>query len=104
RGLAGGGWPPWLYAFGRPCGDRRALAACDVVRVFQVTGVIPALVALRLYGVPFVTTYGFWSGRLARSRVSARLSRAVAAAGLAAPRGVMATPPDLAAAARRRPP
>src|SRR3989442_2156046 len=62
RVLPGGGWHPWLYAFVLPFRHRRALAACDVVRVFQVTGVIPALVARRLYGVPFVTTYGFWYG------------------------------------------
>jgi len=104
RVLPGGGWHPWLYAFVLPFRHRRALAACDVVRVFQVTGVIPALVARRLYGVPFVTTYGFWYGRLARSRVSARLSRAVAAAGLAAAGAVIATTPELAEEARRRAP
>ena len=31
-----------------------------MLRVFQVTGVMPAVSARRLWGVPFVTTYGFW--------------------------------------------
>ena len=36
-----------------------ALRECAVLRVFQLTGAIPALMARRRYGVPFVTTYGF---------------------------------------------
>jgi glycosyltransferase involved in cell wall biosynthesis len=93
---------PWLYAFALPLRYRRALGTCDVLRVFQITGVIPALIARRLYGVPFVTTYGFWYGRLARSRVSGLLSRATSAAGLRAAAAVIVTTPELGDEVRRR--
>ena len=43
-----------------------AVRGCAVLRVFQITGVIPALLARRRFGVPYVTTYGFWYGRLSR--------------------------------------
>jgi glycosyltransferase involved in cell wall biosynthesis len=33
--------------------------------VFQITGVIPALLAKARFGVPYVTTYGFWYSQLA---------------------------------------
>jgi len=39
---------------------------CDVMRVFQATGSLPAVIARRRFGVPFVTSYGFWYDRLAR--------------------------------------
>lgn len=42
------------------------LGACAALRVFQITGVIPALAARRRFGVPYVTTYGFWYARLSR--------------------------------------
>ena len=35
------------------------LRACAVLRVFQVTGTVPALAARARFGVPYVTTYGF---------------------------------------------
>ena len=35
---------------------RREFGRCAVLRVFQVTGVIPALIARRWWGTPFVTT------------------------------------------------
>jgi glycosyltransferase involved in cell wall biosynthesis len=41
------------------------LPSCGVLRVFQITGVIPALLVKARFGVPYVTTYGFWYGQLA---------------------------------------
>jgi glycosyltransferase involved in cell wall biosynthesis len=104
RVFPGGGWHPWAYAFVLPFRHRDALRSCDVLRVFQATGVIPALIARRLFGVPFVTTYGFWYGRLARSRVSGILSRVVTGAGLAAADAVIVTTPELGDDVRRRHP
>lgn len=93
------GWPvhPWLYAGLMPLRHGRALAGCAVLRVFQVTGVIPALVTKRRFGVPFVTTYGFWYATLARSRTTQWLRRSVAAMGLAAADGVIVPTEELRA-------
>ena len=97
RVFPGGGWHPWLYAFVMPFRYRRQLRGCAVLRVFQVTGVIPALIAKWLYGVPFVTTYGFSYSELARSRITAWLRRRVEAMGLAFADSVIVTTPALAA-------
>lgn len=93
----GGGWHPWLYGFAMPLRYGRALAGCGVLRVFHVTGVLPALIARRRSGVPFVTTYGFWYERLARTRGRAWLRRGISALGLAAADAVIVTTPALAA-------
>src|SRR3989442_14142921 len=58
---------------------------------------MPAVFAKRRFGVPFVTTYGFWYGRLARSRGTGALRRAVEALGLRAADGVIVTTPELGA-------
>lgn len=97
RLLPGSRLHPWLYAFWLPVRHRRALAACAVLRVFQVTGVIPALIARRWFGVPFVTTYGFWYGRLARTRATAALRAVVERLGLRAAAAVIVTTPELRA-------
>jgi glycosyltransferase involved in cell wall biosynthesis len=97
RLLPGARWHPWLYSLLMPFRYRRQLRGCDVLRVFQVTGVIPALVAKRLFRVPFVTTYGFRYSQLARSRATGWLRRRVAAAGLAAADVVIVTTPELKA-------
>ncbi len=57
-------------AFEMPFAHRAQFRRCAVFRVFQVTGVIPALVARARWGTPFVTSYGFWYARLARSGLS----------------------------------
>jgi glycosyltransferase involved in cell wall biosynthesis len=88
---------PWFYAFYMPILYRREFQECAVLRAFQVTGVIPALIAKRVFGVPFVTTYGFWYTSLARSRVTAGLSRVVARVGLAEADAVIVTTDDLRA-------
>jgi glycosyltransferase involved in cell wall biosynthesis len=95
RVLRGGMLHPWLYAFLMPLRYRREMRGCSVLRVFQITGVIPALIAKRLFGVPFVTTYGFWYSRLARSGMTRRLRAIVERAGLAAADAVIVTTPEL---------
>lgn len=55
---------------------------CAVFRVFQVTGVIPALVARARWGTPFVTSYGFWYARLSRPGPSGLVKRALERFGL----------------------
>ena len=89
RVLPGAAIHPWLYAFLMPVRYRRELCGCGILRVFQVTGVIPAVLAKRWFGVPFVTTYGFSYGQLARSRGSRWLRQRVASLGLAAADGVI---------------
>ena len=95
RVLPGGRLHPWLYAFLMPLRYAQELRGCSVLRVFQVTGVIPALIAKRLWGVPFVTTYGFWYSRLARTGLTATLRAVVERAGLAAADAVIVTTPEL---------
>ena len=71
-----GGWPARAYAFLLPMVYRRQIRECEALRVEQLSGVIPALVARRLDGVPFVVTYGYHYGEVARivgSRLKPRL-------------------------------
>jgi glycosyltransferase involved in cell wall biosynthesis len=71
-------FPARLYALLLPFLYRRRLSECGVLRVMQFPGVIPALVARVLYGVPFVVTYGYHYAEIARitgSRLKARLYR-----------------------------
>jgi len=93
----GGGWHPWAYGFVLPLRYARELQQCSILRVFQVTGALPAVIAKRRYGVPFVTTYGFWYKRLKRSRLRGALHRGVEALGLRAADGVIVTTPELGA-------
>ena len=101
--LAGSGHP-WLYTLLLPLRHRRALAGCSVLRVFQITGAVPAIVARRCFGVPFVTTYGFSYAALARTRLTRVLRRAVEAAALVAADAVIVTTPALEAHVRGRRP
>src|SRR5439155_727147 len=73
----GGGWHPWAYGFVMPLRYAREFRRCAIFRVFQITGALPAVIAKRRFGVPFVTTYGFWYGRLGRSRATGVLRRTV---------------------------
>ena len=61
-----GRWPNRLYTLVLPLVHRREMRRCRVLRVLQFTGVIPALIARRLYGIPFVVTYGYHYGEVAR--------------------------------------
>src|SRR5207249_3957100 len=98
----GGGWHPWAYAFAMPFRYRIAFRGCAILRVFQVTGVIPALIAKRRFGVPFVTTYGFWYARLAHSSRTGALRRLVEALGLKAADAVIVPTRELSAHAPAR--
>src|SRR5207249_2046061 len=51
----GGTWHPWAYGFVMPLRYARELRRCSILRVFQVTGALPAVIAKRQFGVPFVT-------------------------------------------------
>jgi len=95
RVLPGGRVHPWAYAFLMPLRHRRAMRDCSVFRVFQATGVIPALLARLRWGIPFVTTYGFWYERLARSRTRGRLRAVVARLGLGAAAAVIVPTAEL---------
>ena len=75
----------------RALDDARSVIAAScgaraVLRVFQVTGVIPALIARARWGTPFVTTYGFWYARLVAARpLAARQARCSSASGSGGP-------------------
>jgi glycosyltransferase involved in cell wall biosynthesis len=74
---------------------------CAALRVFQITGVIPALIAHRRFGVPYVTTYGFWYAQLSQPGPKRVLKRFVERLGLRHAAAVIATTPELAARASR---
>lgn len=93
---------PVRYAFLMPMLHRAAFRRCDVLRVFQVTGVIPALIARRLHGTPFVTTYGFSYEKLSGSETRRRLRRMQADIGLSAAAAVIVTTEQLRAEVRAR--
>ncbi|HZP37433.1 MAG TPA: glycosyltransferase [Methylomirabilota bacterium] len=84
-----------------PRAHAAALRACAVLRVFQITGVIPALIAHRRFGVPYVTTYGFWYATLSASGPKRALKALVERLGLRHAAAVIATTPELAERARR---
>jgi len=74
---------------------------CGALRAFQITGVIPALVARRRFGVPFVTTYGFWYGSLSEPGPKRLLKAALEHLGLRGASAVIATTESLRARAAR---
>jgi glycosyltransferase involved in cell wall biosynthesis len=78
------------------------LRRCAVLRVFQVTGAIPALLARARFGVPFVTTYGFSYDALSRSAGRRLLKLVVERLALRHAAGVLATTEVLRWRAARR--
>jgi len=71
-----GPWSPRMYALMLPFIYRDQFRRCEILRVMQFPGVIPALGARRLFGTPFVVTYGYRYGEVARiagSHVKPRL-------------------------------
>lgn len=95
--LPGGRWHPWVYTTLLALRYRRHLRECSVLRVFHVTGALPAVMAKRLYGIPFVTTYGYrYSEFGSRSWSAARLRGCVETLGLAEADAVIVTTPELA--------
>jgi glycosyltransferase involved in cell wall biosynthesis len=85
-----------------PIRYQREIRGCSVLRVFQVTGVIPALLAKWRYGIPFVTTYGFPSRTLRRSWLSGSLRARVEAQGLRYADAVIVPTPELRTDIERR--
>ena len=84
-----------------PGAHAREFRECAALRVFQVTGTIPALIARTRLGVPYVTTYGFWYARLSRPGPKRLLKAAVERLGLRRAAAVIVTTEALAARARR---
>ncbi len=74
---------------------------CRALRVFQITGVIPALLAKRRFGIPYITTYGFWYGQLSVPGPKRLVKAAVERLGLRHAAVVIATTPELRARAAR---
>ena len=80
-----------------PVRHRREFRRCAVFRVFQLTGIIPAVAARAWWGIPFVTTYGFWYASLARTRASSLAKRALERVGLRLAAAVIVTTEELRA-------
>ncbi|HEX4994149.1 MAG TPA: glycosyltransferase, partial [Methylomirabilota bacterium] len=98
--------PPGPMARGRravqiPVAHAAEMRQCAALRVFQITGVIPALIARRRFGIPYVTTYGFWYAQLSQPGPKRALKALVERLGLKHAAAVIATTPDLAARASR---
>jgi glycosyltransferase involved in cell wall biosynthesis len=89
--------PRLLRALTIPLRHRREIRRAAVLRVFQVTGVIPALIARARWGTPFVTTYGFWYARLSRPGPSRLAKRLLERAGLRRAAAVIVTTEELRA-------
>jgi glycosyltransferase involved in cell wall biosynthesis len=84
-----------------PFAHAAQMRECSALRVFQITGVIPALIARRRFGIPYVTTYGFWYAQLSQPGPKRALKGLVERWGLKHAAAVIATTPDLAERASR---
>lgn len=84
-----------------PFAHAAEMRRCAALRVFQITGVVPALIARRRFGVPYVTTYGFWYAALSEPGPKRVLKALVERLGLEHAAAVIATTPELAGRARR---
>jgi glycosyltransferase involved in cell wall biosynthesis len=98
------GRPNRLYTFQLPFQQAKALKQCHVLRVFQITGSIPAAIARRRWGIPFAATYGYRYAEFARTEGHPR--RAIVLwlleqAGLRPASAVIVTTPTLADYVRR---
>jgi glycosyltransferase involved in cell wall biosynthesis len=91
------GRPRLWRAVEMPLVHRREFSRCSVLRVFQVTGVIPALIARACWRTPFVTTYGFWHGRLSRPGPARLAKRLLERVGLKLAAAVIVTTEELRA-------
>ena len=101
-----GPWPARLYALLLPLLYRDQFRRCEALRVLQFPGVIPALVARFLYGTPFVVTYGYHYGevaRLAGSWVKPRLYRILERAAFPRAAGVIVTSTEMQGLLERHP-
>jgi glycosyltransferase involved in cell wall biosynthesis len=84
-----------------PFAHAAEMRRCAALRVFQITGVIPALIARRRFGIPYVTTYGFWYAALSQPGPTRVLKGFVERLGLKYASAVIATTPELAERAKR---
>ncbi len=84
-----------------PWTEAARLRECAVLRVFQVTGTIPAIVANARFGRPYVTTYGFSYAQLSRPGPTRVLKAALERVGLRRATAVIATTEALRARAAR---
>ena len=92
--------PYRVYAFQLPFVARSQFEACDVLRVFQTTGAVPAMLACLRYGIPYVTTYGYRYHAFAAvegRRLSSLYLRLLEPLALRLAAGVIVTTPELAA-------
>ncbi|PYN37652.1 MAG: hypothetical protein DME01_04255 [Candidatus Rokuibacteriota bacterium] len=95
-----GPWSPRAHALLLPFIYRDQLRRCEVLRVMQFPGVIPALGARRLFGTPFVVTYGYRYGEVARiagSRVKPRLYSLLERVAIPRAAGIIVTSRELEA-------
>lgn len=51
--------PRAIYSFFLPFLNRKYLKDCHVLRVMQLTGAIPAILAGKIYHIPVIATYGY---------------------------------------------
>ena len=98
--------PRWVYAFVMPVQHARAFRTCGVLRVMQLTGEVPAIIAKVLYGIPFVATYGYDYASNARAEgagtIRTRLFRLRTAVALRFADRVIATNPAIRQAVEKR--
>jgi glycosyltransferase involved in cell wall biosynthesis len=81
--------------------ESRRMHPCAVLRVFQVTGTVPAIAARARFGVPYVTTYGFSYAQLSQPGPRRLLKAAVERIGLRRASAVIATTEALRTRAAR---
>jgi glycosyltransferase involved in cell wall biosynthesis len=84
-----------------PLAHGAAMRRCSVLRAFQITGVVPALIARVRFGVPYVTTYGFSYGALSRPGPTRPFKSLLVRVGLRHAAAVIATTEALRARAAR---
>lgn len=97
-------WPYRVYAFQLPFVARPQFRACGILRIFQATGAVPAMIARRLYGLPYVTTYGYRYHAFAAiegHRLSSLYLRLLELLALQLAAGVIVTTQNLASYVRR---
>jgi len=93
--------PRAVRALQIPFAHASIIRRCAVLRAFQITGVVPALLSRWRFGVPFVTTYGFWYGSLSQPGPKRLLKSIVERAGLRRAAAVIATTESLRVRAAR---
>ncbi|HUV95390.1 MAG TPA: glycosyltransferase family 4 protein [Anaerolineae bacterium] len=91
--------PYRIYACQLPLVARAQFQTCTVLRVFQATGAVPAMMARLLYGIPYVTTYGYRYHAIAKvegRRLASVYLRMLEQAALRMAAGVIVTTRELA--------